>query len=138
METGGRKLIWLIDHHEPWRHFSEMALKKAGYRVWSFSDYHYPPRGFSSQRDGPDLIIVGNGETQRDFVERLVRAGHHVVVLAALPFSHPEMRCMFRVGAEDVVQKPYDPSSLLDIVKSNLENIERASSYRIARMEAVE
>jgi len=119
--AGGRRRILLIDCQEYWRERSAAALRDAGFEVEVLSHYDYTPREGSE----PDLVILGCaaiGENEQHLIGHLLAAKLHLLVLCtSLPWR--VMRALFLAGADDVAEKPYNPSNLLSAVEHAFKSI---------------
>jgi len=115
------KRVLVIDHQPYWRKLSIYALKEAGFSVQDCENYHSP----SLQNDDSDLIILGCaqvGPEEQQLIAQLLKAKHHLLVLSAyLPKSI--MRSLYMQGVDDIVDKPYNPATLVNIVQQVFDNI---------------
>lgn len=115
------KHILVIDHQSSWRELSMRTLKDEGYSVEGSSNY----LDHSLRQTNPDLIILGCarvGSEELQFITQLLLEKHHLLVLSAyLPKS--VMRSLFMQGVDDIVDKPYSPNALVQIVREVLDTI---------------
>lgn len=118
---GRKKRILLIDHQEYWRKRSAAALEEAGFVVDTLSHYDYSPR----DEERPDLVVLGctaiNPDEQKLIGHLLALKLHLLVLCTSLPWR--VMRALFIAGADDVAEKPYNPSHLLSAVDHALRSI---------------
>jgi DNA-binding response OmpR family regulator len=115
------KRILVIDHQPNWRELSTYALREAGFSVQDCENYSSP----SLQNDDSDLIILGCaqvGPEEQRLIAQLLKDKHHILVLSAyLPKSI--MRSLYMQGVDDIVDKPYSPATLVNIVQQLSDNI---------------
>jgi DNA-binding NtrC family response regulator len=125
------KQILIIDSQDYWRRLSARALEEAGFRVSTLDHYNYPPTTNQTQAEKPDLVILGCANIEPKelkLIERLLLDKYHLLVLCtSLP--RQVMRSLFVKGADDVAEKPYDSTDLVDTVNQVFEAIAPANSY---------
>jgi DNA-binding response OmpR family regulator len=121
-DAGAAKRILLVDCQQYWRERSKQALEEAGFEVEVLSHYDYTPREGGAP---PDLVILGCasiGENEQRLIGHLLANKLHLLVLCtSLPWR--VMRALFLAGADDVAEKPYDPSHLLSAVQHAFKSI---------------
>jgi hypothetical protein len=116
--TSGEKRVLIIDREQPsWREESAKALRKAGFLVDVLTKYEYPP---ADQPAGynPDLVILGCSSIrhdERELIALILKDHRHLLVFCiALPWG--VMRSIFLAGVDDVTDKSYDPTALVEHV----------------------
>jgi DNA-binding NtrC family response regulator len=118
------KSILLIDKQTSWRERSHRALERAGFSVRSISDYTLPEQD-DAQGDRPDLVVLGCasvGAAEHALIGQvLLRKLHLLVLSSSLPWH--TMRALFRQGADDVTDKPYNADQLVATVHEAIESI---------------
>jgi DNA-binding NtrC family response regulator len=127
-----RKYILLIDHQAYWREFSKQALYNAGFCVRTLATYNRVPLLACLKGGNPDLVVLGctriGDEEQYLIAQILERKQHLLVVCASL--SWQIMRSLFRLGVTDIVDKPYDPGCLVEIVNQALVSTTPRNGYQ--------
>jgi DNA-binding NtrC family response regulator len=124
LPPGSGKRILLIDKQRSWRERSSLALNRAGFIVDSLGEYEIP---FESGQalPLPDLVVLGCasvGPEEQELIGQVLRRKLHLLVLStSLPWHI--MRALFREGANDVTDKPYDPDLLVATVNEAIEDI---------------
>lgn len=126
------KRILLIDHQSSWREAAGNVLAKRKFLVKTLDAYNYSePRCYVHGR-APDVVILGCAKVQsheRRLIAKIISHKRHLLIMCgALPTE--DTRELFLAGADDVTEKPYSPSSLLQIVGEALEDRETHDSYR--------
>lgn len=120
-----KKAILLIDKQHSWRERSAHALELAGFTVEALDSYRLPEELLYHDRQRPDLVVLGcasvGPEEQSLINEVLLQQWHLLVLSTSLPWH--TMRALFRVGANDVTDKPYDADVLVTTVNEALESI---------------
>lgn len=120
-----KKFILLIDKQRSWRERSTHALELAGFAVEALDSYVIPEALLHHDRPRPDLVVLGcasvGPEEQILINEVLLQQWHLLVLSTSLPWH--TMRALFRVGANDVTDKPYDADLLVMTVNQALESI---------------
>jgi DNA-binding NtrC family response regulator len=121
------KQILLIDQQASWRERSAQALTQAGFEVLTLDQYELPHELIDKPGHSPDLVILGCasvGQAEQELIGAVLRQRWHLLVLStSLPWQ--VMRALFRVGADDVADKPYKPELLVSTVNQALESIAR-------------
>lgn len=117
--------ILLIDKQDSWRERSARALTRAGFAVETLDRYSLPPDLLRGERPGPTLMVLGCasvGSEELELIGQILRHRWHLLVLStSLPWH--TMRALFRDGADDVTDKPYDADLLVTTVNQALESI---------------
>jgi DNA-binding NtrC family response regulator len=120
-----KKTILLIDKQNSWRERSAHALRLAGFAVEALDTYTLPEALLHHDDHRPDLVVLGcasvGPEEQSLINEVLLQQWHLLVLSTSLPWH--TMRALFRVGANDVTDKPYDADLLVTTVNQALESI---------------
>jgi DNA-binding response OmpR family regulator len=121
------KQIVLIDQQASWRERSAHALTQAGFDVLTLDEYRLPRELIDNPAYSPDLVILGCasvGQAEQELIGAVLHQHWHLLVLStSLPWH--VMRALFRVGADDVADKPYNPDLLVATVHQALESIAR-------------
>jgi DNA-binding NtrC family response regulator len=121
--------ILLIDRHSKWLDFAVKTLQEVGYEVHSASDFVKAAECFVN--NSFDLILIGldQAENSLDEIEHLAKDKLHskrFVVMFPIRQTYDRVRIMFKAGAYDVVDKPYQPKELREMVSTQLvESISR-------------
>jgi DNA-binding NtrC family response regulator len=125
------KYVLVIDRQEYWRELSAQALEASGFLVRTLATYDYPPQGDAFPKRAPDLVILGCasiGAEEQQLIARVLEQKDHLLVFCvSLPM--PVMRSLFLKGADDVDDKPYNPTQLVNSVEQALEAISSRSDY---------
>ena len=133
------RYLLVIDRQQHWREFCVDALASADFSVCALDGYDYPPSCDGGQGMPPDLVVLGCasvGPEELKLIRQVLQHKHHLLVLCtSLPLQ--TMRALFREGVDDVADKPYEPGSLVDIVRQTLESISPRTSYRAVEQEGV-
>lgn len=133
------KHIIIIDRKNRWRKLSEEALKAKGFSVHLLDDYDYPLSTGQTLAGTPNLVILGCttiGPPELKLIGKVLKRKHHLVVLCtALP--RQVMRSLFLIGADDVVDRPYDADDLIEVVEQALKNIEGRDSFQVVKKEGL-
>lgn len=122
--------IWWFDRRDHWRRVYGQAIEAAGYAVWSWDRYTYPPEG-CSPREGPDLAVLSCAiveEEERHLVQRAAVREDRILVLA-VSLPRRVMRSLFLAGAFDVTTTPSDTRQLVALIARSLAKRPRPSSY---------
>lgn len=127
--------ILVIDRQDEWRTLFVEMLETAGFLVSTLDHYDYPPSADVPSNEKPDLIILGCGvigPVEFQLIERVFAAKLHLIVLStAVPWQ--DMRRLFLAGADDVTDKPYTQTHLVNIVEEVLQNIRSKDSYQLVK-----
>jgi len=109
-----RKHILLIDRQSYWRDISTDALQKVGFAVGTLDTYEYT----LAEEEKPDLVLLGCarvGHEEQLLIDEMLARKQHLLVCCT-SFSGGTMRELFLQGVDDIVDKPYNPISLVKIV----------------------
>lgn len=109
-----RKHILLIDRQAYWRQISTDALEKVGFAVGALDTYDYT----LTEGENPDLVLLGCarvGNEEQLLIDEMLAHKQHLLVCCT-SFSGQTMRNLFLQGVDDIVDKPYNPISLVKIV----------------------
>lgn len=118
--------ILLIDRHDEWLEFAAGVLRQVGYRVTLSTDLDQACQlGASSDFE---LILLGLDylERHRAMLSHLANRPVHpwrFVVLFPIHQTYEQVRMAFKMGAFDVVDKPYQREALLKMVAAQLSDI---------------
>ena len=127
------KHILLIDHQPYWREISTKALISSGFVVNTLDSYNYLPEEGSLENESPDLVVLGcsriRQEEQKLIYDVLAR-DHHLLVFCTF-LSCETTRNLFLQGVDDIVNKPYNPTSLVKIVHETLESTPPGHKYQV-------
>ena len=116
------KHILVIAFEKHWRDLCAQALEQAQYDVQPIHSYDTEHLKRAISRTPPDLVVLGcvrAGPRERTLIRKIVQIGLHLLVLCT-SLSVEEMRSIFRDGADDVAEKPYDPDSIVNLVNQTL------------------
>jgi DNA-binding NtrC family response regulator len=118
------KRILLIDKQSSWRERSRRALEQAGFSVHALANYSLPEEN-EQPFSRPDLVVLGCssvGAAEQELIGQvLLRKLHLLVLSTSLPWH--TMRALFRQGADDVTDKPYNADQLVATVHEAIESI---------------
>lgn len=125
------KRILIIDREQTsWLDDSARALRQAGFEVSELDRYEYPPAGQPAE-EKPDLVILGCAgikHAERELIRLILEDHRHLVVFSiSLPWS--VMRSIFLAGVDDVMDKSYDPTSLVGLVNHALQSAVPRDGY---------
>ena len=127
------KHILIVDRQAYWRGLSSRVLEEKGFDVRVLSTYDYRPETAYFNHQPPDLVILGCASVkweEREFVERVLADGPHLLVLSAsLPWR--DARSVFLAGADDVTDKPYDADQLVSAVEHVLKTKAVRDSFSV-------
>jgi DNA-binding NtrC family response regulator len=133
------KRILLIDHQLYWREISAQALRSAGFIVCTLDTYNYSPPHDCLKGEDPDLVVFGCvhiGSEEQRLIAQILSHKHHLLVLSvSLPWQ--VMRSLFLQGVDDIVDKPYNPAYLINIVNQTLESTLSRNSYQAVERHGV-
>jgi DNA-binding NtrC family response regulator len=121
MSDQGRVLV--IDRHSQWLDFAVATLIEAGYEVLSASDFEMASKRW---RDASfDLILVGldQAESHLSTMSDLAKDRVHpkrIVVMFPIRQTYDRMRIVFKAGAYDIVDKPYEAAALQSMVAKQI------------------
>ncbi|MFL5655249.1 MAG: hypothetical protein ACJ8CB_13875 [Ktedonobacteraceae bacterium] len=117
-----KKRILLIDHQPYWREISTNALKNDGFTVGTLDNYNYLPSQECVEGENPDLIVLGCAHietAEQQLIDYVLAHKHHLLVLCT-SLSWQTMRKLFLKGVDDILDKPYNPAKLVEIVNEVL------------------
>ncbi|MCU0319274.1 MAG: response regulator [Flavobacteriales bacterium] len=104
------------------RKLLEKRLQQAGWQVSTLRDGRQALE--HCQRLQPDLLLLDLGLPHVDglsVVEALRAQGHSLPILVLTGYELPRLQAtVHSTGANDLVQKPYDPDALLDRMQALL------------------
>ena len=133
------KRILLIDHQLDWREASAHALRSVGFIVYTLDTYNYQASQDCLKGEEPDLVVLGCvcvGPEEQRLITQILACKHHLLVLCvSLPWR--VMRSLFLQGVDDIVDKPYNPAYLVDIVNQTLESTLSRNSYQAVERNGV-
>ncbi|MFN0087533.1 MAG: hypothetical protein ACKVX9_19240 [Blastocatellia bacterium] len=125
------KRVLIIDRQKGWRDEASQALSEKGFYVGVLDHYDYSPAEAMIAGEPPDLVILGCpgiGREERELIHRVFEYKQHLLVLST-SLRWADMRALFLAGADDVMDKPYESTRLMDIVNQVFDNISSRSSY---------
>ena len=128
------KRIVLIDYQRYWREISTKALRSSGFVVNTLDSYNYLPKEKCLQEEHPDLVVLGCSgirHEEQKLIDDILAHNHHLLVLCT-SLSWQTMRNLFLQGVDDIVDKPYNPANLVEIVIQALEHTPRSKMYQAA------
>jgi len=120
--------ILIIDDELGWVDFSRSILKAAGYAV-EIAENAMEAWDFLTKR-AFDLILMDLKQAEKgDILQKIAKSSPHerrrVVVLFPTYLSPSKMRGVFKSGAYDCEDKPFDKSGLIRMVKEKLTELAR-------------
>ena len=120
MNNGGVLQILFIDPDTKWLNFAIQTLRKKGIRARCATDIGKTKRvpKFSF---GPQLVFVDLEFAEKEpdqFQYFCERGNRYVVVLFPTDLTPQQMSRVFRLGAYDCVDKPYNDKLLVDLVEA--------------------
>jgi DNA-binding response OmpR family regulator len=124
--------IVLIDQQHYWRDLFSRALTSVGYLVCALDSYHYPIPHDCLQGANPDLVVLDCPQVdiaEQTLIRQILSHRHHLLVLCS-SLSWQTMRTLFLEGADDVVEKPYNPEYFVHTVDQVLASITPLNSYQ--------
>src|SRR5947209_17825136 len=110
--------ILLIDYQRHWREIATSTLRDEGFLVCPCDTYNYISLLKCFHGENPDLIVLGCaqiGPYEEQFITQVLARKQHVLVLCTF-LPSKMMRSLFLKGVDDIVEKPYDPTSLIILV----------------------
>ena len=124
MSEGNKKRILLIDQQSYWREISTKALTERGFNVSTLDTYDYAPFWKGMEGDKPDLVVLGCARIrpQEEQVITNVLTDKRRLLVLCTSLSWRMMRHLFLQGVDDIVDKPYNPRQLVQIVSDAFEN----------------
>ena len=126
------KRIVLIDHQPYWREISTNALRSSGFVVDICDTYNFLPEQEWEESENPDLVVLGCSGIrveEQKLIDDVLAHNHHLLVLCT-SLSWLTMRNLFLKGVHDIVDKPYNPASLVKIVNQTLESTHPGKKYQ--------
>ena len=133
------KRILIVDRESYWRSFSANSLEAAGFAVHTLDSYDYAAFLDYVRDEPPDLIVFGCGKVEpedQEMIEHMLEQGCHLLVLCTSP-EWALVQTLFRAGADDVADKPYDRGRLLDLIRQTLQSIVPRNSYEAVQRQGV-
>jgi DNA-binding NtrC family response regulator len=123
--------ILLIDRHSDWLQFAKESLKQAGYEVFAASRFDEAAKRWRDESF--DLILVGldQAESHLSTLSDLAKNPanpRRIVVMFPIRQRYDRMRIVFKAGAYDVVDKPYQPDALISMVAGEIAEARQESS----------
>lgn len=113
--------ILLIDHDEAWLEFAQPALEAFGYVVKTARS---TKEVLDLEDKVYDLIIMNwaQADQERLLLHRLARSEssnpRRVVVISPIQQLPERMRVVFKAGAYDCVDKPFDRRELVELIET--------------------
>jgi DNA-binding response OmpR family regulator len=134
-----RKQILIVERQEYWGEFAANALVAAGFSVSILRNYDHCAFDHCVHQKTPDLVVLGCAGVEPDdqeMVEEVLRLRCPLLVFCTDP-PWEVMHYLFRAGASDVVDKPYDPDRLINIVVQTLASVSPRSCYQAVAQQGV-
>lgn len=129
--TSDRKRILIIERQEKWREDAAGSLRRMGFLVGTLGHYDYSAQAADIEGRPPDLVVLGCARikfAERELIHKLLADELRLLVLCtSLPWV--DMRAVFLAGADDVADKPYDPTRLINIVQDAFDSMKPRDSY---------
>jgi len=123
--------VLVIDKLEHWRTLSLATLRVAGFTVCAAENYECEL--VSKIKNGSfDLVILGCariGSEELDLIKQIHHNKVHLLVLCTC-LRLRIMRLLFRLGVDDVAEKPFDSMQLLDVVDHAIKSISMRTGQR--------
>lgn len=116
-----RKHILLIDRQSYWRQISTNALEKVGFAVGALNTYDYT----LAANENPDLVLLGCarvGNEEKQLIDEVLARRQPLLVCCTF-FTGQTMRELFLQGVADIVNKPYNPTNLTQIVRQTIKHL---------------
>src|SRR5258708_27774355 len=107
--------VLVIDKLEHWRKLSHATLKVGGFKVCAADNYDCEL--VSGIKNGSfDLVILGCGCIGSEELELIkqIRINNVSLLVLCTCLRLRVMRLLFLLGADDVAEKPFDSTQLLD------------------------
>jgi DNA-binding NtrC family response regulator len=126
--NNGKSCILLIDRHTEWLNFAVEVLTQAGYKVFTANEFS---EAVEHWQDQPfDLVLVGLDQAESHLNELSGMAKNQtspkrVVVMFPIRQTYDRMRIVFKAGAYDVIDKPYNADALLRTVSELIANSQK-------------
>jgi DNA-binding NtrC family response regulator len=119
----GQSCILLIDRHSQWLNFAVETLTQAGYKVLTASDFDTAAKRWLDKSF--DLILVGldQAESHLGTLTDLAKNAAHprrIVIMFPVRQTYDKVRIVFKAGAYDVVDKPYQADALRSMVAEQI------------------
>ena len=133
------KRILLIDHQPYWREISTNALQNFGFAVDTHDTHNYLSSQKCEEDKNPDLVVLGCVRIrpeEQQLIDDILAHKHHLLVLC-VSLSWQVMRSLFLQGVDDIVDKPYDPARLINIVNQTIESTLSRNSYQAVERNGV-
>lgn len=122
---GGTETILLVEDEEMLRGLAKMVLKGKGYNVVTASDGEEAVRMYTLRRDDVALIVCDMGLPKlngSEVFKQVKRIKPDVRFIFASGYIEPAERSeMLKSGAREFIQKPYEPTEMLNKIRSVLD-----------------
>ena len=121
--------VLVIEKLEHWRKLSQATLRLAGFKVRAVDNYDCPLKG-EINVGSLDLIILGCasiGSEELQLIEQVRKERIRLLVLCT-SLHMSVMRSLFLCGVDDVAEKPFDSTKLLDVVQYAIQSIATRST----------
>jgi signal transduction histidine kinase len=123
--SGGTETILLVEDEEPLAALAKLILEDKGYRVLSARDGMEALDIFGRHAPEIDLVLTDLGLPKLDGWEAYLRMKSirpEVSAIIATGYTDPQSRSdMLQSGVKLIVQKPYIPKTLLQVVRATLD-----------------
>lgn len=113
--------ILLIDHDEEWLRSAQSMLEALGYAIQTARN---TMEALALGDKAYDLVLMNwvQADQEQVFLRRLARPESNnprcVVVMFPIQQLPERMRAVFKAGAYDCVDKPFDPEELVKLVET--------------------
>jgi DNA-binding NtrC family response regulator len=134
MTMGHLERVLLIDQHPEWLSFAKRTLFEAGYQVETAPNFEQAAR-CCFEADHFDLILVGldQAEANLETIGELKKSKPQqwrFVVMFPVRQTPDRLRMVFKAGAFDCVNKPYQRDALLRVVADEIADARRRNSVK--------
>jgi two-component system, cell cycle sensor histidine kinase and response regulator CckA len=123
---GGTETILLVEDEEMLREMLKAILSAKGYQVLTAGDGIEAVELYALHRETIHLVVADVGLPRLAGSEvflRLKQTNPGVRVILASGFLEPAMKAeMFKAGAKDFIQKPYQPNDFLKSIRKALDS----------------
>jgi len=124
--------ILIVERQKYWGEFATDALLAAGFSVRTLDRYDYCALDDCVHQETPDLVVLGCAGVEPDdqeMIQQVLQLRCHLLVFCTAP-PWEVMHSLFRAGASDVVDKPYDSDHLVSIVAQTLKSVLPQNYYQ--------
>ncbi|MGB2870128.1 MAG: response regulator, partial [Bacteroidota bacterium] len=122
---GGTETVFIVEDEETMLVVIKMSLQNKGYTIISAADGREALERFKEHMDHIDLVITDLGLPKmsgENVVREMKRLKPDIKIIVASGFVDPNQRSeLFKLGAKDVIMKPYEQTEVLEKVRSVLD-----------------